>query len=129
MAAERILREPASALGIGRDPGVIRGIPGPALPSAVRSMIRFRLLGAPDLRGPDGREIGSVRAQPERTALLAYLASSPGARIGPRRWGVRRQRRAGRWRPESGSDASDARIRETNAAAGPDHGQITAGSE
>jgi DNA-binding SARP family transcriptional activator/tetratricopeptide (TPR) repeat protein/TolB-like protein len=40
-------------------------------------MIRFRLLGALDLRGPDGREIGSVLAQPKRTALLACLASSP----------------------------------------------------
>jgi DNA-binding SARP family transcriptional activator/tetratricopeptide (TPR) repeat protein len=40
-------------------------------------MIRFRMLGALDLRGPDGREIGSVLAQPKRTALLAYLAFSP----------------------------------------------------
>ena len=37
-------------------------------------MIRFQMLGALDLRNSGGREIGSVLAQPKRTALLAYLA-------------------------------------------------------
>ncbi|MGD2071145.1 MAG: BTAD domain-containing putative transcriptional regulator, partial [Gemmatimonadota bacterium] len=37
-------------------------------------MIELRVLGALDLRGPDGEEVLSVLAQPMRTALLAYLA-------------------------------------------------------
>ncbi len=35
---------------------------------------RLSLLGAWDLRGPDGRQIQSVLAQPKRLCLLAYLA-------------------------------------------------------
>ena len=43
-------------------------------------MIRFRVLGPLDLRGPGGEEIISVLAQPKRTALLTYLAvAEPGA--------------------------------------------------
>ena len=37
----------------------------------------LRALGAPDLRGPDGRRVGSVLSQPKRLALLTYLALSP----------------------------------------------------
>lgn len=37
-------------------------------------MFRLHTLGALDLRRPDGREVGSVLAQPKRVALLAYLA-------------------------------------------------------
>ena len=37
-------------------------------------MLRLLTLGVLDLRRPDGREIGSVLAQPKRFALLAYLA-------------------------------------------------------
>ncbi|HEX6965476.1 MAG TPA: BTAD domain-containing putative transcriptional regulator [Gemmatimonadaceae bacterium] len=43
-------------------------------------MIRLRLLGGPDLVGPDDRSIPSVLEQPKRLALLAYLAlASPSA--------------------------------------------------
>jgi hypothetical protein len=40
---------------------------------------RFRLqvLGTPDLRGPDGRRIGSILSQPKRLGLLTYLALAP----------------------------------------------------
>ncbi|MGD8601694.1 MAG: hypothetical protein PVJ80_13820 [Gemmatimonadota bacterium] len=38
----------------------------------------LRILGAPDLRGPDGRRVGSVLSQPARLGLLAYLALAPG---------------------------------------------------
>ena len=42
-------------------------------------MMELRLLGLQALRGPDGREIGSLTAQPKRFALLAYLAvAGPG---------------------------------------------------
>jgi DNA-binding SARP family transcriptional activator/TolB-like protein len=37
-------------------------------------MLELRLLGLHALRGPDGRELGSLLAQPKRFALLAYLA-------------------------------------------------------
>ena len=37
-------------------------------------MIELRTLGAVDLRGPDGRELRTVLAQPKRVALLVYLA-------------------------------------------------------
>jgi TolB-like protein/DNA-binding SARP family transcriptional activator/Tfp pilus assembly protein PilF len=37
-------------------------------------MVRFWILGALDLRAPNGAEVRSVLAQPKRTALLAYLA-------------------------------------------------------
>ena len=37
-------------------------------------MFTFRVLGAVDLRGPDGRRIDSVMSQPKRLALLALLA-------------------------------------------------------
>ena len=36
--------------------------------------IRLRTLGALDLRGPDGQELGTVLAQPKRVALLCHLA-------------------------------------------------------
>lgn len=39
-------------------------------------MIRLSLLGQLGLRGPDGRPVNSVLAQPKRLALLAYLAGS-----------------------------------------------------
>lgn len=38
-------------------------------------MIKFRLLGSVDLKGPDGAP-RSVLAQPKRAALHAYLAVS-----------------------------------------------------
>ena len=37
-------------------------------------MIEFRVLGALDLKGPNGETLLSVLAQPKRVALLAYLA-------------------------------------------------------
>ena len=37
-------------------------------------LIRFRTLGATDLRLPTGEEVSGVLAQPKRLALLAYLA-------------------------------------------------------
>ena len=37
-------------------------------------MIELSLLGLHALRGPDGRELTSLPAQPKRFALLAYLA-------------------------------------------------------
>lgn len=37
-------------------------------------MIELRTLGAVDLRDGEGREVGSVLAQPKRLALLVYLA-------------------------------------------------------
>lgn len=39
-------------------------------------MIALRLLGPVDLRGPDGRVIQTVLAQPKRLALLAYLSAA-----------------------------------------------------
>jgi DNA-binding SARP family transcriptional activator/TolB-like protein len=41
-------------------------------------MVRLHLLGAVELRRDDGAELHSVLAQPKRTAVLAYLASSRG---------------------------------------------------
>jgi DNA-binding SARP family transcriptional activator len=42
-------------------------------------MIRFRALGAPDLRRVDGQELRSILAQPKRFALFTYLAlATPG---------------------------------------------------
>ncbi|MDA1102599.1 MAG: hypothetical protein O2956_03295 [Gemmatimonadetes bacterium] len=35
---------------------------------------RLKLLGAPDLRGPDGEQVRSLVSQPKRLCLLAYLA-------------------------------------------------------
>ena len=37
-------------------------------------MIELSLLGLHALRGPDGRELGTLPAQPKRFALLAFLA-------------------------------------------------------
>jgi DNA-binding SARP family transcriptional activator/TolB-like protein len=46
----------------------------------VRSvMIELTLLGLQSVRGSDGRELGSLAAQPKRFALLAYLAIGGGA--------------------------------------------------
>lgn len=39
-------------------------------------MLHFRLLGALDLRGPDGAAAASLLVQPRRLALLAYLAAA-----------------------------------------------------
>jgi DNA-binding SARP family transcriptional activator len=39
-------------------------------------LIRLSILGAVDLRGPEGVELRSVLAQPKRLALLAYLAAA-----------------------------------------------------
>lgn len=39
-------------------------------------MIRFRTLGALELRRPDGHELRSVLTQPKRVALLTYLAAA-----------------------------------------------------
>jgi DNA-binding SARP family transcriptional activator len=41
-------------------------------------MIRLRILGSTELHDANGREIGSVLAQPKRLALLVYLAASGG---------------------------------------------------
>ncbi len=41
-------------------------------------MIHLSLLGPHAVRGPDGRELGSLPAQPKRFALLAYLAIGAG---------------------------------------------------
>ena len=41
-------------------------------------MIELRLLGLHGLRGPDGRQLSALPAQPKRFALLAYLAISRG---------------------------------------------------
>lgn len=38
---------------------------------------RLHVLGARDLRGPDGARVASVLAQPKRLCLLVYLAVSP----------------------------------------------------
>lgn len=38
----------------------------------------LHILGAPDLRAPDGRRLTSVLSQPSRLSLLAYLALAPG---------------------------------------------------
>jgi hypothetical protein len=38
---------------------------------------RLHVLGAPDLRAPDGRRVGSVLSQPKRLGLLTYLALAP----------------------------------------------------
>lgn len=40
-------------------------------------MLRFRMLGAVDLRDSRGAELRSVLAQPKRLALLTYLAEAP----------------------------------------------------
>ena len=42
-------------------------------------MIELTLLGLHAVRGPDGRELGSLPAQPKRFALLAYLAIAGGS--------------------------------------------------
>lgn len=55
----------------------------PAVPHRVTppdSLIRLRLLGAIDLRGPDGRELVAVLRQPKRLALLAFLVIGGGGR-------------------------------------------------
>jgi serine/threonine-protein kinase len=39
-------------------------------------VVEFRILGALNLLGADGRELTSVLAQPKRVALLAYLAAA-----------------------------------------------------
>jgi serine/threonine-protein kinase len=41
-------------------------------------MIEFRTLGALDLKASDGRDLGSILAQPKRLSLLAYLAIRDG---------------------------------------------------
>jgi len=46
------------------------------MPSERRAQFRLTLLGPWDLRGPDGRKVRSVLAQPKRLCLLAYLALS-----------------------------------------------------
>jgi DNA-binding SARP family transcriptional activator len=48
----------------------------PAIGRTAPSMIALRLLGPVDLRGPDGRVLRMVLAQPKRLALLAYLAAA-----------------------------------------------------
>src|SRR6476661_11019199 len=42
-------------------------------------MIELTLLGLQSVRASDGRELGSLAAQPKRFALLAYLAIAGGA--------------------------------------------------
>ena len=44
-------------------------------------MVEFRVLGALNLLGADGRELTSVLAQPKRVALLAYLAAATPHRL------------------------------------------------
>ena len=45
---------------------------------ATMTRYELRILGAPDLRAPDGGRVTSVLAQPSRLALLAYLTLAPG---------------------------------------------------
>lgn len=45
-------------------------------------MIELRTLGGPDLRGGDGRALGSILAQPKRFALLVHLVLGDGGRDG-----------------------------------------------
>src|SRR5882672_644293 len=54
-----------------------------AVPTAVRGLpvVEFRILGALNLLGADGRELTSVLAQPKRVALLAYLAAATPQRL------------------------------------------------
>src|SRR2546422_2382269 len=52
-------------------PEVLRGVP----------VVEFRILGALNLLGADGRELTSVLAQPKRVALLAYLAAATPHRL------------------------------------------------
>jgi hypothetical protein len=42
------------------------------------TQFRLHVLGAPDLRAPDGRRVISVLSQPKRLGLLTYLALAPG---------------------------------------------------
>jgi len=44
-------------------------------------VVEFRVLGALNLLGADGRELTSVLAQPKRVALLAYLAAATPHRL------------------------------------------------
>src|SRR5881296_2805021 len=44
-------------------------------------VVEFRILGALNLLGADGRELTSVLAQPKRVALLAYLAAATPHRL------------------------------------------------
>ena len=39
-------------------------------------MIELRVLGSPEMDGPDGRDVQSVLRRPKRLALLAYLAAA-----------------------------------------------------
>lgn len=54
---------PRSVVDSGRDP---------------HRSIELGILGGVDLRGPDGRELRSILAQPKRLALLIYLVLAPG---------------------------------------------------
>lgn len=48
------------------------------MPESNPKPYELRILGAPDLRGPDGRRVTSLLSQPYRLGLLAYLALAPG---------------------------------------------------
>jgi hypothetical protein len=41
------------------------------------TQFKLHVLGAPDLRAPDGRRVASVLSQPKRLGLLTYLALAP----------------------------------------------------
>ena len=67
---------PCDKVGVARlltvGPAFVAGRQGRSYVRA--AMIELSLLGLHAVRGPDGRELGSLPAQPKRFALLAYLA-------------------------------------------------------
>jgi serine/threonine-protein kinase len=68
-------------------------------------VIELRLLGSLDLRGPDGRQLNSLLAQPKRIAILAYLCAAT-----PRGY-HRRDKLLGLFWPESDSEHARASLR------------------
>lgn len=71
-----------------------------------QDVIRFRTLGALDLKADDGRRLLSVIAQPKRVALLAYLA------IGSSRGFKRRDALLGVFWPEVDQDRARHSLRQ-----------------
>lgn len=68
-------------------------------------MFTFRVLGTVDLRGPDGRRVGSLLSQPKRLALLALLALEA-----PRR--LQRDELMGRLWPEMSEERARNALRQ-----------------
>ena len=87
--------------------------------------ISFRTLGALDLRGPEGRELHTLLAQPKRVALLAYLCVARPR--GFHRFGRRRGRHRGHRQLEA--DLDDAALElschfESNSLEDLQHGEV-----